>query len=187
MNKKQKRNWIILIIVLLLLLLFKSCQRDESLKDSDGDGFIDKEESKAGTSPTDSSDFPGVMEPLPEGTYAVYTSENCLTECQARGYDTGACGFSEGIVSLGLCTVPGTICSAGAGCFCSCKNIEEINPLDVFTCGNAGDPECGGTCPDSHPKCLRKEYGEDYYACVCYGEFGINENWDVGGERHFPR
>jgi len=190
-KKKILRNILIIstliILIVILLFLFKSCQKDKTLTDTDGDSFTDIEEIKAGTDINDPLDYPeATLIPLSEETIIPYNSqEDCLSECLDLGYDTGGCGFNFGspVIILGSCTISGTLCESRIGCLCTCKNIA--NPLDAFTCGDFDD--CSGTCPDDYPKCMNKHY-DTYDACVCFNpEIGISPDWNVGGYKHNPK
>ena len=189
MKEKQKRNIVIsIIVVIILLFLIKSCQEDSILKDTDRDGFTDIEERKEGTDIDDPTDYP-VGEPVPEHTILYRSQYDCEIACQRAGFDTGGCMnfYPESTLrTLGSCVILGTICETEGACKCYCKNVEEVNPLDIFTCGDVGDEYCEGTCPDEYPKCMNKHY-DTYDACVCFSDEGISPDWDVGGAKHHPK
>jgi hypothetical protein len=57
----------------------------------------------------------------------------------------------------------------------------EINPWDIYTCGDVGDKQCAGTCPDEYG-CWDMLY-EDYWYCACMTMDGSDElhpEWEPG-------
>jgi len=145
---------------------------DSTDPDDDNDGWNDDEEIQEGTDPHNPNDYPGS---------GVET--DCNQHCLNNGYISGRAGYD-----CSSCQ-PYEVCLSNPyniDIVCCCIPEEQDQPT-TYTCGQAGDDSCTGSCPSDYPYCEKVWFGLYEWACTCTNSNDeVHVDWKPDGINHNP-